>query len=132
MSEAPLHGLQVFDLTRLRGRDGLPDEADEPDAVELGFGQAHNIVANMDTGYVYVVGSTQAPAAECQGKRVVETNLQVISSSNTLFIVLMMWFVKHNFWLGRGSDSTGTGKTEFLRECHIMGSVTRFLNNCIW
>ncbi len=68
MSEAWDHGLQVFDLTRLRGRDGLPDEADEPDAVHLGFGQAHNIVANVDTGYVYVVGAFDPPAVDCLGK----------------------------------------------------------------
>jgi choice-of-anchor B domain-containing protein len=55
VSEAPDHGLQVFDLTRLRGRTSI--EYFEPDAVNNDFGQAHNIVANEDTNFVYVVGS---------------------------------------------------------------------------
>jgi len=55
VSEAPDHGLQVFDLTRLRGRTSV--EYFEPDAVNNDFGQAHNIVANEETHFLYVVGS---------------------------------------------------------------------------
>jgi choice-of-anchor B domain-containing protein len=58
VSEARNHGLQVFDLTRLRGKTS--PETFLPDAVYQGFGNAHNIVANEDTNFVYVVGATQA------------------------------------------------------------------------
>jgi len=56
VSEAKDHGLQVFDLLRLR-------EMSEFSYVEADthydlFGNAHNIVSNEDTGYVYVVGAT--------------------------------------------------------------------------
>jgi len=57
VSEARDHGLQVFDLTRLRGRDTIGRFT--ADAVNTDFGNAHNIVANEATGYVYVVGATQ-------------------------------------------------------------------------
>jgi len=58
VSEASGHGLQVFDLTRLRGVNAYT--IFNPDAVNSDFGQAHNIVANEDTNFVYAVGSRQA------------------------------------------------------------------------
>lgn len=64
VSEAPGHGMQVFDLKRLRDVDE-PQEFTE-DAWLGGFGQAHNIAANDDTGFVYVVGATQGVTA-CAG-----------------------------------------------------------------
>ena len=56
VSEARNHGLQVFDLTRLRGRTQVV--YDQPDAVNNDFGNAHNIAENSDTNFVYVVGAT--------------------------------------------------------------------------
>lgn len=56
VSEAGGHGMQVFDLTRLRGLD-TPDIF-EADAHYDGFGSAHNIVINTDTGYAYGVGTS--------------------------------------------------------------------------
>ena len=55
VSEAPEHGLQVFDLTRLR----LLDEYQifTPDARLTDFGNAHNIWINQESGYAYVFGS---------------------------------------------------------------------------
>jgi len=55
VSEAPEHGLQVFDLTRLR----LIDEFQifTSDARLTDFGNAHNIWINQETGYAYVFGS---------------------------------------------------------------------------
>jgi choice-of-anchor B domain-containing protein len=55
VSEEPLHGMQVFDLTRLRG-------ATEPrvwteDAHYALFGNAHNIAINEDSGFAYAIGS---------------------------------------------------------------------------
>lgn len=56
VSEASGHGMQVFDLTRLRTATNLP-VAFNPDALYTGFGRAHNIVINEDSGYAYAVGS---------------------------------------------------------------------------
>lgn len=50
------HGMQVFDLTRLRGVTGAPVTFDEDfDYAEIG--SAHNLNINEDTGYAYIVGS---------------------------------------------------------------------------
>lgn len=55
-SEARDHGLQVFDLCRLRTMDDFSYvEADTHYAL---FGNSHNIVSNEETGYIYVVGAT--------------------------------------------------------------------------
>jgi len=64
VSEASNHGMQVYDLTRLRGRNSIIE--DEPDTVHSGFGQAHNIVANPATNFVYGVGS-RVGAGVCSG-----------------------------------------------------------------
>lgn len=56
VSEAADHGLQVFDLTRLRNVIN-PPETFTADAHYDGFGKAHNIVINEDSGFAYVVGS---------------------------------------------------------------------------
>ena len=62
VSEAPGHGMQVFDLTRLRdvGANERPRTFDETthydggDSVRLET--AHNVAVNPDTGFAYVVG----------------------------------------------------------------------------
>lgn len=56
VSEANSHGMQVFDLTRLRNVMSPPVTFTE-DAHYGGFGDAHNIVINEDTGYAYAVGT---------------------------------------------------------------------------
>lgn len=56
VSEAPGHGMQVFDLTRLRNVSN-PPQTFNADANYNAFGNAHNIVINEDSGYAYVVGS---------------------------------------------------------------------------
>lgn len=56
VSEANGHGMQVFDLTRLRNVANPPVTFDE-DAHYNGFGSAHNIVINEETGYAYGVGT---------------------------------------------------------------------------
>jgi len=60
VSEAKGHGLQAFDLTHLRGVNTFTQFT--PDAVNKDFGNAHNIVANADSNFVYAVGATQAAA----------------------------------------------------------------------
>lgn len=56
VSEASGHGMQVFDLTRLRNVQN-PPETFSADAAYNEFGNAHNIVINEDSGFAYVVGS---------------------------------------------------------------------------
>jgi len=55
VSEAPEHGLQVFDLTRLRLLDEF--QIFTSDASLTAFGNAHNIWINQESGYAYVFGS---------------------------------------------------------------------------
>ena len=52
------HGMQVFDLTRLR--DVAPDEMPalfEPDTHYRGIASSHNIVINEESGFAYAVGN---------------------------------------------------------------------------
>ena len=51
------HGMQVFDLTRLRNVANPPETFTE-DAHYSGFGSAHNVAINEDTGYAYGVGTS--------------------------------------------------------------------------
>ena len=55
VSEAPEHGLQVFDLTRLRGLTEF--QSFDADVTLQDFGSAHNIAVNEETGFAFVVGS---------------------------------------------------------------------------
>eukprot|EP01094_Clydonella_sp_ATCC50884_P017629 TRINITY_DN30_c0_g1_i1.p1 TRINITY_DN30_c0_g1~~TRINITY_DN30_c0_g1_i1.p1 ORF type:complete len:452 (+),score=161.34 TRINITY_DN30_c0_g1_i1:59-1414(+) len=69
VSEIMDHGMQVFDLTRLRSVRGVAvREVDtsegvaavpqfEPDTVYTEFGSSHNIVINEETGFAYSVGT---------------------------------------------------------------------------
>ena len=56
VSEAGGHGMQVFDLTRLRNVANPPETFTE-DAHYNAFGSAHNIVINEETGFAYAVGT---------------------------------------------------------------------------
>jgi hypothetical protein len=56
VSENTNHGVQVFDLTRLREWAG-EFETYEADTVYTGHGSAHNIFINEDTGFAYSVGA---------------------------------------------------------------------------
>lgn len=56
VSEAQDHGMQVFDLTRLRNAGNTPQNFDA-DVDYTDFGNAHNIVINETTGFAYPVGS---------------------------------------------------------------------------
>ncbi len=57
VSEAGGHGMQIFDLTRLRDVSNPPEDF-SPDEVYTGFGSAHNIVINEESGFAYAVGTT--------------------------------------------------------------------------
>lgn len=56
VSEAPGHGMQVFDLTKLRNISNPPESFDA-DAWYTEFGNGHNIVINEDSGFAYAVGT---------------------------------------------------------------------------
>ena len=62
VSEANGHGMQIFDLTRLRDVANPPETFTE-DAHYGGFGSAHNIVINEETGYAYGVGADYSGGA---------------------------------------------------------------------
>ncbi len=51
------HGMQVFDLTQLRTVSSPPVTFSATNHY-AGFGSAHNIVINEDTGFAYAVGSS--------------------------------------------------------------------------
>lgn len=57
VSEANAHGMQVFDLTRLRNVSNPPQTFTE-DAHYSGFGNCHNIAINEATGYAYAIGTS--------------------------------------------------------------------------
>lgn len=61
VSEASGHGMQVFDLTKLRTVTDTP-QIFEADARYTGFGNAHNIVINEASGYAYAVGTARNDA----------------------------------------------------------------------
>ncbi|MEP1488930.1 MAG: choice-of-anchor B family protein [Algibacter sp.] len=52
------HGMQVFDLTRLRNVTN-PPESFTTDTHYTGFGSAHNVVINTASGYAYIVGTNR-------------------------------------------------------------------------
>ena len=52
---AGAHGMQVFDLTRLR--DSAASQTFMPDIVHVDFDNAHNIAIEEDTGFAYAVGT---------------------------------------------------------------------------
>ncbi|MCB4799065.1 choice-of-anchor B family protein [Neotamlana laminarinivorans] len=55
---AGAHGMQVFDLTRLRTVTNAP-ETFNPDAHLTDFESSHNIVINEASGYAYIVGASR-------------------------------------------------------------------------
>lgn len=58
VSEADAHGMQVFDLTRLRAVTN-PPQVFSPDFTFTNFGSAHNVVINENNGYAYPVGTSR-------------------------------------------------------------------------
>lgn len=57
VSEASNHGLQIFDLTNLRGLSTDANRTFAEDGYDGRFGDAHNIIINEDTGVAYILGS---------------------------------------------------------------------------
>ena len=68
VSEAPDHGLQVFDLRQLRGLTADASREFNNTAHLDNFGQAHNIASNPDAERVYVLGSERGNfSSACDG-----------------------------------------------------------------
>lgn len=61
VSEADNHGMQVFDLTRLRNVSEAPQVFDD-DGLYTGIGNAHNVVINEESGFAYAVGTARDDA----------------------------------------------------------------------
>ncbi|RDY59918.1 choice-of-anchor B family protein [Flagellimonas nanhaiensis] len=61
VSEADNHGMQIFDLKRLRNVAD-PPEVFSSDARYTGIGNAHNIVINENEGFAYPVGTARSDA----------------------------------------------------------------------
>ncbi len=59
VSEASNHGMQVFDLTRLRAATTNLPRTFSVDTHFTEFGSAHNIVINETSGYAYPVGTSK-------------------------------------------------------------------------
>ncbi len=60
------HGMQVFDLTRLRAVGSVPQTFNE-DVHYGNFGNGHTIAINEETGFAYVAGSNSCPAPTATG-----------------------------------------------------------------
>ena len=71
------HGMQVFDLTKLRGLDGQNPKEFDHDYHYEEFGSAHNIVINESTGYAFAVGISSGGTG-CSG------GLHIIDIKNPL------------------------------------------------
>jgi choice-of-anchor B domain-containing protein len=56
VSEAPDHGMQIFDLRQLRGVTSPPVRFSET-AHYAGFGSTHTLALNTQTGFAYAVGT---------------------------------------------------------------------------
>jgi choice-of-anchor B domain-containing protein len=56
-SEASSHGLQVFDLTRLRTATGAPAVSFTEDAWYGGFGRCHTLVIEEESGLLFACGT---------------------------------------------------------------------------
>jgi len=56
VSENSGHGMQIFDLTEVRGA-AVPPVVFSATARYDGVGNAHNLAINEDTGYAYILGS---------------------------------------------------------------------------
>jgi choice-of-anchor B domain-containing protein len=54
---AGAHGMQIFDLTRLRNVSKMP-AVFEPDTIYRGVNSAHNIAINEETGFAFITGAS--------------------------------------------------------------------------
>ncbi len=69
---AGAHGMQVFDLTRLR--DVTEPREFEATALYTDIGSVHNVAINEETGYAYLVGSSSGGETCGGGSHIVDIN----------------------------------------------------------
>ncbi len=67
------HGMQIFDLTRLRDVGDVPATF-EPDALYEGFASAHNIAINEDSGTAYALGASMGGETCGGGLHMIDIN----------------------------------------------------------
>ena len=104
VSEASGHGMQIFDLTKLRDVTSPPVTFSE-DAHYSGWGNAHNIVINEDTHRAYGVGTNTSSGG-----------LHIVDISNPLNPTIMGDFASDGYThdaqvvVYNGPDSNYSGK----------------------
>ncbi len=78
------HGLQVFDLTQLRGLTESQGDTFVPDTTYMGIASSHNLAINEETGFAYIVGSVYYAEENqrCDGLHIV--NIQ--DPKNPIFV----------------------------------------------
>lgn len=78
------HGMQVFDLTKLRSLTSNQGDSFEPDFLYDGVASSHNIAINEETGYAYIVGSNRNtnPDKWCNGLHI----LNIQNPKNPVFV----------------------------------------------
>lgn len=103
VSDAQPHGMQVFDLTKLRAFDSTFINF-EHDALYERFANAHNITINEQTGFAFASGVT---TSELCGSRQ-ETGLHIIDVNNPLQPTFAGCFFDPETEVG-GTHSAGVG-----------------------
>ena len=91
VSEQQGHGLQVFDLTQVRGVTGPPVEFAETAHYDE-FSNSHNININEDTGFLYAVGT-----GDLDGSPNCEGGLHMVDISNPTSPSFAGCFAEHGY-----------------------------------
>jgi choice-of-anchor B domain-containing protein len=104
-SEANGHGMQIFDLTRLRNIENPPVVFDE-DAHYNGFGNCHTLAIHEESGYAYACGTATYAGG-----------LHIVNIQDPLNPVIAGGYDLNGYtheagvWTYDGPDSEHTGKT---------------------
>ncbi len=103
------HGMQVFDLTRLRNVGSIPQTFNE-DRHYAGFGIGHTIAITEESGFAFIAGSNTCPAPTATG------GLHMIDIRNPLNPVFAGCIATGGYtheaqcWIYQGPDSAHQGK----------------------
>lgn len=102
---AAAHGMQVFDLTRLRGVTAPQTFA--ADVVYGDFGSAHNVAINEDSGFAYAVGISSGMITCAEGLHMID----ISTPNNPLFAGCHVGFDVHDTqcvdYMGPDPDHAG-------------------------
>ena len=86
-SEAQDHGMQIFNLERLRNMTSLQNVT--PDAHYDKIGNSHNIVADEETRFIYVVGATNQSNPKyilCTGQYISPIYCSILCQKNFMLV----------------------------------------------